>query len=113
MVIFLRLNALASITFVCTWESWRNKSTVSALTNQIMTPESGIMDRQHQMKVYRLPRLFLSRSHAWLISLIDFLFTPLHLGDCWQGMFKRPTICQLIPASLERNTSALILRLTP
>ena len=49
--------------------------TVINLNNQIMTPESGIMDGRRQNKVYRLPPFF-SLGHFQLALPADFLFRP-------------------------------------
>ena len=67
MTCFLCWNVLASKTFACTWVYLLlhvlNLSKVSDLTNQIMIPESGIMDEQHQNKVCRSPAFFYPGPH--------------------------------------------------
>ena len=50
-----------------------NLSKVSELTNTIMIQESGIMDEQHQNKVYRLPAFFLPQVTLGLSCLLSFL----------------------------------------
>ena len=52
-----------------------NLSKVSELflTNKIMIRESGIMDEQHQNKVYRLPPFFLPQATLGLSCLLIFL----------------------------------------
>ena len=40
-----------------------------------MMAESGIMDGQHQNKVYRLSAFFSPSGHARLVSLADFMRT--------------------------------------
>ena len=64
-----------------------NLSKVSDLTNQIMIPESGIMDEQHQNKVYRLLAFFLSWAMLGSFCLPIFYIASLHLV----------AICRLLP----------------
>ena len=64
-----------------------NLSKVSDLTNQIMIPESGIMDEQHQNKVYRLLAFFLPWAMLGSFCLPIFYIASLHLV----------AICRLLP----------------
>lgn len=69
---------------------FRSLSTVSDLTDEIMIPESDIMDGRYQNKVYRLPRLFFSpgpRSARLFLSLTDFRRGPALLGSLFAGYF--------------------------
>ena len=70
---------------------FRSLSTVSDLTDEIMIPESDIMDGRYQNKVYRLPRLFFSpgpRSARLFLSLTDFRCGPAPLGSLFAGYFR-------------------------
>lgn len=70
---------------------FRSLATVSDLTDEIMIPESDIMDGRYQNKVYRLPRLFFfpgPRSARLFLSLADFLFGPALLGSLFAGYFR-------------------------
>ena len=76
------------------WEHegiFRSLSTVSDLTDEIMTPESDIMDGRYQNKLYRLSPLFFSpgpRSARLFLSFADFLFGPALLGSLFGGYFR-------------------------
>ena len=63
-----------------------NLSKVSDLTNQIMKPESGIMDEQNQNKVYRLLAFFLPWAMLGSFCLPIFFIALLHLGACLQAV---------------------------
>ena len=69
-----------------------NLSKISDLTNQIMIPESGIIDEQHQNKVYRLLAFFSPLGHAWLILLADFLYRLTPLGCLFAGCYHISTL---------------------
>lgn len=62
-----------------------NLSKVSDLTNQIMIPESGIMDEQHQNKVYRLPAFFLSQ--ACLQATPTFPYSSKPMENEYESMY--------------------------
>ena len=64
-----------------------NLSKVSDLTNQIMIPESGIMDEQHQNKVYRLLAFFLPWATLGSFCL-QFFLSP---------HFNWVPVCRLLP----------------
>ena len=67
---------------------FRSLSTVSDLTDEIMIPESDIMDGRYQNKVYRLPRPFSPPVHARLAFFFRspiFVLAPLYLGACSQA----------------------------
>ena len=66
----------SGFSFFFSWVFIAHLSTVSNLNNQIMTPESGIMDGQGQNKVHRLPRLFFPRL-LWARLAHRFSFWPL------------------------------------
>ena len=63
-----------------------NLSKLSDLTNQIMIPEAGIMDEQHQNKVYRLHAFFLPQATLGSFCLPIFFIAPIYLGACVQAV---------------------------
>ena len=69
-----------------------NLSKVSDLTNQIMIPESGIMDEQHQNKVYRLLAFFLPWAMLGSFCLPIFYIASLHLGCLFAGCYHISTL---------------------
>lgn len=109
--VFLCLNASASaVTFMCTgvffakWGMYSfNISQQSAITNQIMAPESVIIVGRYQNNFYRLLRLFFfprpSSAHfTWRYSFLPHsTWGPvLRLVFPWSPEFCGPCCCYLL-----------------